>query len=57
MLTRGFIPPTKNYEEKDPACDLDYVPGVARGKDVRNVLVLASDPYGNNSAMVLGKYK
>lgn len=29
-LTGGFIPPTLNLDEPDPACDLDYTPGMAR---------------------------
>ncbi len=56
-IKKGMLPPTVNYENRDPECDLDYVPNRARQKDVRNVLVLSSDPCGNNSAMVLGKYE
>jgi 3-oxoacyl-[acyl-carrier-protein] synthase II len=55
-VKNSFIPPTVNCREKDPACDLDYVPDHARKKDVRNALVLSSDPYGNNTAVVIGKY-
>ncbi|MCL4476766.1 MAG: beta-ketoacyl-[acyl-carrier-protein] synthase family protein [Nitrospirae bacterium] len=55
-IQEGFIPPTVNYKEKDPECDLDYVPNNARQKDINNVLVTSSDPYGNNSAIVLGRY-
>ncbi len=49
----GFLPPTVNYSEKDPECDLDYVPNEARPKDVDAALVISSDPYGNNTAVVI----
>jgi 3-oxoacyl-[acyl-carrier-protein] synthase II len=56
-VRKGFVPPTINYQEKDPECNLDYVPNHARQKNIRNVLALSSDPYGNNSAMVLGRFE
>jgi nodulation protein E len=32
-LTNGFVPPTINFNERDPECDLDYVPNRARCAD------------------------
>ncbi len=55
-LRNAFIPPTVNYHERDPECDLDYVPGKARQKQIENVLVIAADPYGQNTAIVLGRH-
>jgi 3-oxoacyl-[acyl-carrier-protein] synthase II len=55
VLQKNVIPPTVNYQERDPDCDLDYVPNTARQKQVRNVLVTAVDPYGQNAAVILGK--
>ncbi|MET0151837.1 MAG: beta-ketoacyl-ACP synthase II [Candidatus Binatia bacterium] len=42
-LERGVIPPTINYEERDPDCDLDYVPNVARRAPIDLAL---SNSYG-----------
>ncbi len=56
-IKKGFIPPTINYKEKDHECDLDYVPINARRKNIDNVLIISSDPFGNNSSMILGKYR
>jgi len=55
-LYHDIIPPTVNYQENDPECDLDYVPNQSRSQKSRTVLVLSSDPYGNNTAVILGKY-
>ena len=37
-IKNGLIPPTINYTSKDPDCDLDYVPGVARSAKLQTVL-------------------
>jgi len=42
-LQRSMIPPTINYEERDPECDLDYVPNVARHAPIEIAL---SNSYG-----------
>jgi 3-oxoacyl-[acyl-carrier-protein] synthase II len=56
-LRNGIIPPTVNYTESDPDCDLDYVPNEPREQDINNALVVSSDPFGNNSVIILSKYK
>ena len=52
-IERGMLPPTINYETPDPACDLDYIPNVARQKKVRHVLSNAFAFGGNCSALIL----
>jgi len=56
-LRKGFIPPVANYLEKDPECDLNYVSETQRPADIETVLVTTCDPYGQNTALVLGKYQ
>jgi 3-oxoacyl-[acyl-carrier-protein] synthase II len=56
-IQNGLISPTVNYQERDPECDLDYVPNEARQKNVKTVLVTSTDPYGQNTALVVGAYK
>ena len=38
-VQEGIIPPTINYEEPDPECDLDYVPNASRQTAVELALV------------------
>ncbi len=56
-LSEDFIPPTVNYKESDPDCDLDYVPNTARRMKLNNILVNTFGPNGSNCCMVLGRYK
>jgi 3-oxoacyl-[acyl-carrier-protein] synthase II len=55
-ISKGFVPPTMNYREQDPECDLDYVINKARKKQIKTALVTSADPYGNNTAIVIGRY-
>ncbi|MDF5726067.1 MAG: beta-ketoacyl-[acyl-carrier-protein] synthase family protein [Rhizonema sp. PD37] len=52
----SVIPPTINYEFPDPECDLDYVPNVARHKDVQTAMVTASGFGGIHTAAIFRKY-
>jgi 3-oxoacyl-[acyl-carrier-protein] synthase II len=56
MLDRQYLHPTINMLERDPECDLDFVPNVGRSQTIRNILTLSSGFGGYNAACVLGKY-
>ncbi|MNV99033.1 3-oxoacyl-[acyl-carrier-protein] synthase 2 [compost metagenome] len=52
----GIIPPTINLEDADTACDLDYVPNVARKAEL-NIGISNSFGFGgHNAVIVLRKY-
>ncbi len=56
-IESGIIHPTINYEEPDPACDLDYVPNVARQTDVRTVLSNSFGFGGQNACLVIRRFE
>jgi 3-oxoacyl-[acyl-carrier-protein] synthase II len=51
-VAEGLVPPTINFEEPDPECDLDCVPNVARELPVQVALNNASAFGGNNASVV-----
>lgn len=55
-LQNGFIPPTINYSNQDPQCDLDYVTEGARKANLRAVLSNSFAFGGNNTTVIFGKY-
>lgn len=52
----GIIPPTINYDEKDPELDLDYVPNKSRKQDLDVVLSNSFAFGGHNATLVFRKY-
>ncbi len=56
-IRTNTIPPTINYKEPDPECDLDYVPNNSRVVPVKNVLINSFSRLGNSSALIISKYK
>ncbi len=56
-LKNQIMPPTINYENPDPECDLDYVPNKARPSEVRYVLTNSFGFGGTNGSLVLKRFE
>lgn len=56
-LKNGVIPPTINYENNDPNCDLDYVPNQARKQDIKIGLSNSLGFGGHNATIVMRKFE
>jgi nodulation protein E len=54
-IQRRVMPPTANFEESDPACDLDVIPNIAREQRIRCAVSNSFAFGGLNAVLVLGE--
>ncbi len=57
IFQKNILPPTINQEEKDPSCDLDYIPNQAREKKVNTIIKTSSGFSGIHSSLILKRFE
>jgi 3-oxoacyl-[acyl-carrier-protein] synthase II len=56
-LKEGFLPPTINYNNPDPECDLDYVPNKGRKADIKYAISNSLGFGGQNATICLKRFE
>jgi len=56
-IKHGIIPPTINYENPDPECDLDYVPNTARQVKIKAAMTNSFGFGGTNASLIFKSYE
>jgi 3-oxoacyl-[acyl-carrier-protein] synthase II len=56
-VRNGVVPPTLHYDTPDPECDLDYVPNASRRQEIGTALSNSFAFGGNNSTLVVRRYR
>ena len=56
-ILTGIMPPTINLHHPDPECDLDYIPNVARHREVNVALSNAMGFGGHNTSLIFKRYE
>lgn len=55
-IETNIVPPTINYEEPEPECDLDYVPNRARRARVDTAMINSHSFGGTHAALIIGNF-
>ncbi len=56
-INEGIIPPTINYENPDPHCDLDVTPNLAKKKTVRHAMSNSFGFGGHNVSLIVSRFE
>ncbi len=55
-ITNSLVPPTVNYTNPDPECDLDYVPNKARTMEIKAALSNSLGFGGHNATILIKRF-